>query len=330
MDSQAQLSAIIVSVTEPRSVVEECVGALRQGLPECEIVLVDNGDSDERLAGLGEQIGDAKLVSGHGNVGYGRGNNLGVAAASGTHVLVVNPDAHLISVDHPQLARLLASAPFGIVAPLHLDPDGQERYHVYPGDHWLVHLFTGQVLTPLYPRELASRNRLAPPGADGAWVGGSFVLFRKDEFEALGGFDERYFLYYDDRDVTNRYRRAGLPVRTDPSLVADHGEGASWPDEEAGVRRSAWRIIGWLQYVCIWDGRRPAATALRALLATYGGIAALLLAVPQRGRFAERLRRKGGELRAVRAAVLGSEALLPKEAAGSYPDVFPLIAERAR
>jgi N-acetylglucosaminyl-diphospho-decaprenol L-rhamnosyltransferase len=325
MDSQAHLSAVVVSTTEPRSVVEECVAALRAGMPDCEIVLVDNGESEDRLGALDREIGNAKMVRGHGNVGYGRANNLGIAAATGTHVLVVNPDAQLVSADHEQLAGLLASDPFGIVAPLHLDPDGRKRYHVYPGDHWLVHFFTGQVLAPLQPRELGSRKRHASPDEDGAWVGGAFVLFRKDEFEALGGFDDRYFLYYDDRDITDRYRRAGLPVRADPSLAAAHGEGASFPDEEAGVRRSAWRIVGWLQYVYIWEGRRPARIALRALLLTYGAVAALLLAIPVR-----RLRRKGRELRAVRETVLSAGALLPEQAAGSYPDVLPLIAARAR
>jgi N-acetylglucosaminyl-diphospho-decaprenol L-rhamnosyltransferase len=325
MDSHAQLSAIVVSTTEPRSVVEQCVAALRAGLPACEIVLVDNGESEERLGALAQEIVNAKMVRGHGNVGYGRANNLGIAAASGTHVLVVNPDAQLVSADRPQLERLLACDPFGIVAPLHVEADGGRRYHVNPGDGWLAHFFTAQVLAPLQPRELGSRKRHAAPSADGAWIGGSFVLFQKDEFEALGGFDDRYFLYYDDRDITNRYRRAGLPVRTDPSLVAQHGEGASFPDEAAGIRRSTWRIVGWLQYVCIWEGRQAGARALRALLVTYRVVAALLLALP-----ASRLRRKGRELRAVREGVLNSEALLPEQAAGSYPDVFPLIAAQTR
>src|SRR3954452_11934146 len=114
MDSQAHLSAIVVSTTEPRSVVEQCVAALRAGLPDCEIVLVDNGESDERLGTLDREIGNAKLVRGHGNVGYGRANNLGIAAASGTHVLVVNPDAQLVSADRAQLTRLLVNEPFGI------------------------------------------------------------------------------------------------------------------------------------------------------------------------------------------------------------------------
>jgi GT2 family glycosyltransferase len=190
-------------------------------------------------------------------------------------------------------------------------------------------LFKEQVLAPLYPRELRPRKRYARPEDDGAWIGGAFTMFRKDEFEALGGFDERYFLYYEDRDITNRYRRAGLPVRTHRSLVAEHGEGASFADEEADVRRSLWRIMGWLEYVSIWDGRRAAAVALRGLLATYAVIGALLSPVPPRGGFAARMRRKGRELHAVRAAVLRAEQLLPDPAAGAYPDVLALVAERS-
>src|SRR4051812_47781381 len=226
MDSQAHLSAIVVSTTEPRSVVEECVAALRAGMPDCEIVLVDNGESEDRLGALDQEIGNAKMVRGHGNVGYGRANNLGIAAASGTHVLVVNPDAQLVSADGPQLQRLLASDPFGIVAPFHVQADGSRDYHVNPGDSWLAHLLTAQVLAPLQPRELGSRKRHVAPSADGAWVGGSFVLFRKDEVEGVGGFAERDFLSYHDRDNTDRHPPAGRPARADPPPAAPHGRGA--------------------------------------------------------------------------------------------------------
>jgi GT2 family glycosyltransferase len=325
MDSYAQLSAVIVSATEPRAVLETCVAALRTGLPDCEIVVVDNSDSATRLAGLEEKLGNGKIVRGHGNVGYGRGNNLGVEAASGRYVLVVNPDAELVSVDEDALTSLLESDPLGLVAPLHTETDGARRFHVYPGDHWLVHLMWKQVVAPLWPRELTFRRRHARPDAKGAWVGGSFLLFRRDEFQAVGGFDDRFFLYYEDRDLSDRYRRAGLPLLTDPSLVVRHGEGASFGDEQAGEWRSTWRIMGWLEYVSIRDGSRSAKLALSALFAAYGLLGALLVAIP-----APRMRRKGRELRGVREMVLRSHDLLPHAAAGSYPNAYGLLAERAR
>jgi N-acetylglucosaminyl-diphospho-decaprenol L-rhamnosyltransferase len=324
--TETQLSAIVVSTNEAESVIEECLSTLRHGLPDCEIVLVDNGRSEDRLRALVDRFDNLRWVHGHGNVGYGRGNNIGVAAASGTHVMIVNPDTRLVSADHAQLAKLLGCEPFGIAAPMHLDEDGEQRYHVYPGDNWLVHFFAGQILAPLYPRELAGRERLSSPEKDGAWIGGSFVLFRADEFTALGGFDERFFLYYEDRDITDRYRKAGLPVRTDPSLVAAHAGGGAFASEEAGILRSVWRILGWVQYVHIWDGHRPAAAVLRMLLAAYGGIAALLLAVSRRRSSAGRLQRKGRELAAVRRNVLGARSLLPDVAADSYPDVLRILA----
>jgi GT2 family glycosyltransferase len=148
--------------------------------------------------------------------GFGANHNAAFARSGGEFFCVLNPDVRLSLDPFPALREALGSAGAGVAAPLIVSPDGavEDSARRFPTPWSLVR------------KAFARGVRLDYPGADSAfspdWVAGMFMLFRREAFERVGGFDERYFLYYEDVDVCARLRLAGYDVRLVPAVRAVH------------------------------------------------------------------------------------------------------------
>lgn len=135
----------------------------------------------------------------------------------------------------------------------------------------------------------------------------------------MGGLDERFFIYYEDRDLSDRYRSAGLPIKTNACVVASHSGGGAFQDDDKNILGLTWALLGWLQYTYLHDGPVAARAARGLLLASYGIIGGGLLALSRvsSGRV-RRLRRKGEQMLELRRSV--TEPVLPDAATDCYPD----------
>jgi N-acetylglucosaminyl-diphospho-decaprenol L-rhamnosyltransferase len=148
--------------------------------------------------------------------GFGANHNAAFRRSRGEHFCVLNPDVRLPRDPFPTLLHALETSGTGVAAPLIVTPggaveDSARRFHT-PLD-LLRKAFTGGV-------------RLDYPHAESAyspdWIAGMFMLFRREAFQRVGGFDERYFLYYEDNDICARLRLAGYGVRLEPAARAVH------------------------------------------------------------------------------------------------------------
>jgi GT2 family glycosyltransferase len=301
-----------------------CVGpalrAVREHLKGAEIVVVDNGSSDATLEAISAEAPTATVVSGHGNVGFGAACNRGVGVASHAHVLLLNPDV-LISAAAGLDPLLAGEGSFGLVAPA-LAADGFEtpRPQLFRERHWLAETLD-HVVGPLWPRGWARRRPYADSTA-AEWASGAALLLRRDEFAAVGGFDERLFLYYEDRDLSKRYLRAGLPIRATDGIAGKHAGGESSAADSLDALRLAFAVLGWLEYLAKWDGearaRRAAVVTLAALR-----IVQVLLGVATNARASSRLERKRRQLAALRGLLTGGDLPLPP---GPYACARHLLA----
>jgi N-acetylglucosaminyl-diphospho-decaprenol L-rhamnosyltransferase len=206
------------------------------GVPS-EVVVVDNGSSDgsERAALDASGVGVRLLRQG--NVGFGAGVNTGIAHTSAPFVLVLNPDCRVQPDTVPRLLLEMERQPAcAIIGPRILDPGG-ELQESARGD---PNLFTGlfgrtSLLGRVFPsltvvrRNLASDASLEPGQSSRTvdWVSGACMLARREALEAAGGFDERYFLYWEDADLCRRLRAAGWTTRYLPGAVVVHDVGQS-------------------------------------------------------------------------------------------------------
>ena len=198
-----------------------------------EVVVVDNGSTDDSLARLEAAGLDRVRVERTGrNLGYGAGINRGVVLAGPGDVLVCNPDLLLEDTCISALLKRLEAEPdLGIAAPRLHNVDGSTYVSGRPFPSLrdaLGHAFVGLVWSgnPWSRRYLQSGwDRDLPADVD--WASGALLLVRREVFDALGGFDERFFMFMEDVDLCWRAREAGWRVGVEPAAVAIHVVGAS-------------------------------------------------------------------------------------------------------
>ena len=216
------VSAIVVSYnTGPR--LRECLYALQADPSVSEIVVVDNGNPEADLAWLSQFAGDrqsVQLLSGHGNIGFSAGVNLGVSAARGPHLLVINPDAVLRygSVRSLQDTTSQVASPW-IIGGKIFDLFGREERGPRRRELTLWRAATSALGINTWTLETtpAPAEPIEMPV-----ISGAFFLTDQDSLRRLSGLDEGYFLHVEDVDLCRRCREAGGQVWYDPGAGALH------------------------------------------------------------------------------------------------------------
>lgn len=226
------ITAIVVS-HDSAEVLPACLNALaREGVPA---LVVDNASSD----------GSREVATAHGatvianarNEGYGRANNIGVAAAKTPFILIVNPDLEL---GQGAAAELLAAAErypdAAMLAPRIVEPSGR------------VFLQPRSLLSPAHLNR--ARETVLPEGdACLPFLSGACLLIRCDVFLRLGGFDPKIFLFYEDDDLCRRLRDAGHSLVHVDEAQARHGRGRSSPPSPQRRFTARWHLAWSERYV---------------------------------------------------------------------------------
>jgi N-acetylglucosaminyl-diphospho-decaprenol L-rhamnosyltransferase len=188
------------------------------------IMVVDNGSTDDSQAILATHPKVQWLQTGS-NLGFGRAANRGVAATNAPYVLILNPDTELDPNAIGEMAAILnANENVGVVGPQVLNPDGT-RYPSSRSFPNLIdaagHAFIG-LITPNNPW---SRRYLNPGRID--WVSGTAMLLRRTAFDAVGGFDEDYFMYVEDVDLCWRLQKEKWAIAVAEKARVTHHIGGS-------------------------------------------------------------------------------------------------------
>lgn len=218
---------------------------------DVELVLVDNGTEPEVADRVAAAAGGRVLRPGA-NLGYGGGANAGARGARQPWLVVANPDV----VWEPGSLDLLLEAAgrhpaAGAFGPALLNEDGS----VYPSARELPSLTQGAghaVLGKVWPGNpwtRAYQRRQETVGAERAagWLSGACLLLRREAFEAVAGFDEDYFMFFEDVDLGERLALAGWANLYVPSARVTHVGGVSWKARPAAMitahHRSAERYL---------------------------------------------------------------------------------------
>jgi GT2 family glycosyltransferase len=242
----------------------------RSALGQVRLYLVDNEPADSTCSQLetlldsgvwGEGFGCAEIISGHGNVGYGAANNLAIERTNFDFHLVMNPDV-IVAEDclYQALAFLSAHPDVGLLSPGVSDSHGNREYLCkrYPTlfDLWL------RGFAPLWVRR-RFRERLAHHEMrdrvgdsvvlDVPIVSGCFMMFRRSALTQTSGFSPRYFLYFEDFDLSLRTSKIARIAFVPIARIVHYGGGAAkkGPRHVAMFLRSAitfFRQHGWRWY----------------------------------------------------------------------------------
>lgn len=219
----------------------EAANCLTMSTPDASarVFVVDNGglpDMSDAFSELSRVGAEPMIISGHGNVGYGRGHNLAIERATSRYHLVLNPDVEIEPAALVKAMNFLEVHPeAGLLAPAIVDDAGQLQYlcRRYPA---LLDLFIRGFLPGAVRRLFAARlaryeMRSQINEHDMVWdppiVSGCFMLFRTDVLKKLAGFDARYFLYFEDYDLSLRTHAVARVVYEPAVRVLHHGGGAA-------------------------------------------------------------------------------------------------------
>ena len=158
----------------------------------------------------------AEIVVNQERKGFGANHNAAFTRCRTPFFCVANPDIRLPSDPFPALIQALAGPRVAVAAPLVRSPAGGEEDSArrFPTAGSLLKKIFLERRQPDYPVDRG------PVDVD--WLAGMFMLFRSDAYRAIGGFDEAYFLYYEDVDICHRLHSAGKTVVFEPRAEVTH------------------------------------------------------------------------------------------------------------
>ena len=180
-----------------------------------------------------------KIIKNLAPKGFGANHNQAFELAHGQYFCVINPDIRFESNPFPELLKCLEKAHTGVVAPLVLGPTGELEDSVrrFPTPSIIFSKSLGQRQKTDY----SVRTQDVEP----VWVGGMFMLFPRHIFQQLHGFDERYFLYYEDVDLCGRLQLVGYRVAVCPgSQVVHHAQRSS----HRSLKYLRWHLASMLRF----------------------------------------------------------------------------------
>jgi hypothetical protein len=227
-----------------------------------EIIVVDNASFDGLEQEIRNKFPEVKFIQSEKNLGMGGGNNLGIKQASGEYILILNPDIIIEEDTVKILFNYYRDRPeIGLIAPKLLNNDGSAQYSCFNDYKFFTPIFRRTFLGKLAGNHLA--NFLMDDydreySKEVNWIMGSCFLVKKEIIDKVGGgFDERYFMYFEDADLCRSIRKIGFKVVYYPQAHVMH-------DHARDSAKDAWflapfvnklareHIKSWLKYFYKW------------------------------------------------------------------------------
>lgn len=189
--------------------------------------------------------------------GFGDNHNVAFTLCNQPLFCLLNPDIELLENPFPALIQSLLANSAALVAPLVLTPNGsiEDSIRYFPTPYsLLIKAFGGPNGSYMvYPDQ---------PDFYPEWVAGMFMLFRSEAFAQLRGFDEAYFLYYEDVDICVRAWQQGLKVLACPSVSVIHD---ARRESRRSLRHGRWHLMSLVRYLWKHWGRLPKVVDCRVM-----------------------------------------------------------------
>jgi GT2 family glycosyltransferase len=261
--AQPDLSVIVVTHGRPELALStlRCAHAAATGL-EVQWLIVDSGSSDDTPDRIERAFPHVSVLRCE-NIGFAGANNRALALARGRYVLLLNPDVEIVSGTLRELLATLDARPeVGIASVIQQGSDTGLQLSIrrYPS---VLRAF-GEALALPWRGSHEEERAVARYAEEGSadWLVGAFLIARAEVVRAIGGLDERFFLYSEETDWCYRARAAGWEIRHLPQMVVTHHTTPSTrPD-----------LVAQLSYAKLLFARKhyrvPRRAAIRVALAT--------------------------------------------------------------
>jgi GT2 family glycosyltransferase len=240
-----QLSIVILNYNV-RYFLEQCVRSVENAIKnlDAEIIVIDNNSSDDSCEMMKQRFSHIKLIENNQNLGFPKGNNIGVAQAKGEYICILNPDT---AVAEDTFMRVLAFAQkqsdLGIVGVKLIDGTGNflpESKRGIPTPWVAFTKITG--LYKIFPKSRIFGKYYAQHLSENETgkvdiLVGAFMMMKRDLYNEIGGFDENCFMYSDDIDLSYRVLKEGKSNYYFHETLVIHYKGESTVKDETYMKR---------------------------------------------------------------------------------------------
>jgi len=227
MPKDKKLSISIVNF-QSEDFIEDCLASVfdKAANLDCEVIIVNN-DEKEDLMEIKKRFSEIKIVDHKKNVGFGAGHNLGAKETRGEFILFLNPDVELTDNISPIIKLLENNENIGIVGPQLLTDSGEIQAWSVGRETNIWELIKNNLgFSPSKKLWKSTQQK------EVHWVSGAALFIRKSLWEKLGGFDEKFFMFFEDEDLCKRARKNGSQVIYFPEVRARHACGKSTKDKK--------------------------------------------------------------------------------------------------
>ena len=236
--AQASVAAILVNWRQPHRTIE-AARALALQSAQVTIVVVDNGSGDNSVDVLRSALPGVLIVARDNNGGFGAGCNAGIHyAASMTvdYVWLINNDAipDQRCLEH-LLDKVVNDPNVGVVGARIREPSGTIEDHA------------GCVMNPLTLQCQYTMSEAVMAANRYAWITGASMLLSMRALQKIGIFDEGYFMYWEDADISHRLRQAGFTMAIASDAVVEHLAGTS--SNQMSLQRYQWHMQSQVQWI---------------------------------------------------------------------------------
>lgn len=224
---------IVVSIVEFNTVnlLKKCLDTLfnKKWKNNLAVWVVDNASSDNSVEMVEKNFPKVNIIKSEKNVGFGAGHNIVFKKVKADYFIVLNSDTEIEDdifdgmVDFMEQNKTCGISSCKVIGfDGKLQPNGGDLPFGKALINWLFNLdFMGGESFHRNDKEYYSKSH------EVGWVSGNFMVIRKEIIEKLGGFDESYFMYFEDVDLCFRAKKAGFKVMINPGLSIKHLSGGS-------------------------------------------------------------------------------------------------------
>jgi len=237
-----RFSVVIVTLNN-QSTILPCLNSIKVNLKrDVKIFVVDNASTDGTLKIVEESFPQVIIVRNKSNLGFARANNQALKQAKGNFIFLLNPDAEVTgNALEEMVAYMEKHDDVGILGPKLVNDDGSTQKEITP-----LPGFLDSILILLKLHRIKPFSNLVYPNYDyektqeAEHLMGSALLIRREVFEKIGLFDEKFFLWFEETDLEKRAKEAGFKVVYHPKAVVKHLVGQSTKQIHPMKRQAIW------------------------------------------------------------------------------------------
>lgn len=254
------LLSIIVTVYNSRNLLRQLARGIFAYPPSApfELIIVDNNSQDGTSELIKKEFPKVTYICHEKNNGLASGNNSGIQKAQGEYLLILNPDVAVFEGMCDKLIAFMESHPrAGIVGPRLINPDKTLQFSTFEFPQWYTPILR-RTLFGIFPqaashlRSYMMKNWDHAQDAKVPWVLGAAMCIRKSALRAVGGQDEKFFLYFEDVDWCRRFWEKGYEVwyaHDIPFVHYHRRESAEHPGMQGFNKITLIHMRSWLTYI---------------------------------------------------------------------------------